>query len=109
MIADLKPYPAMKESGLASIGTVPEHWELHRANFFFGEVDERSSTGDEELLSVSHKTGVTPRKEKNVTMFLADSNVGYKLCRPGDIVVNTSSTLCGPGWQRLVSADKLGS
>ena len=32
-------------------------------------------------MSVSHKTGVTPRK-KNVTMFLAASNVGYKLC-PG--------------------------
>ena len=22
-------------------------------------------------------------------MFLAESNVGYKLCRPGDIVINT--------------------
>ncbi len=39
-------------------------------------------------MSVSHKTGVTPRK-KTVTMFLAESNMGYKLCRPGDIVINT--------------------
>ena len=39
-------------------------------------------------MSVSHKTGVTPRK-KNVTMFRAESNIGYKVCRPGDIVVNT--------------------
>ena len=39
-------------------------------------------------MSVSHITGVTPRK-KNVTMFLAESNVGYKLCRPGDVVINT--------------------
>ena len=43
----------------------------------------------EELLSVSHITGVTPRSEKNVTMFKAESNVGHKLCRPGDLVVNT--------------------
>ena len=39
-------------------------------------------------MSVSHKTGVTPRK-KNVTMFLAESNVGYKMCRAGDIAINT--------------------
>ena len=39
-------------------------------------------------MSVSHKTGVTSRK-KTVTMFRAETNVGYKLCRPGDIVINT--------------------
>ena len=39
-------------------------------------------------MSVSHITGVTTRKE-NVTMFLADSTKGYKLCQPGDIVINT--------------------
>ena len=39
-------------------------------------------------MSVSHITGVTPRK-KNVTMFLAESTIGYKLCKPGDIVINT--------------------
>ena len=43
----------------------------------------------EELMSVSHKTGVTARSEKNITMFMAESYVGHKLCRPGDIVVNT--------------------
>ena len=39
---------------------------------------------------MSHITGVTPRTDKkNVTMFKAESNVGYKLCALGDIVVNT--------------------
>lgn len=46
-------------------------------------------TGQEELLSVSHLTGVTSRSQKNVTMFKAASYVGSKLCRPGDIVINT--------------------
>ena len=77
-----------KPSGIPWLGGVPDHWEVRRAKFFYREVDERSTTGVEELMSVSHITGVTPRK-KNVTMFLADSNVGYKLCRPGDIVINT--------------------
>lgn len=40
-------------------------------------------------MSVSHITGVTPRSQKTVTMFLAESNVGYKVCRPNDVVINT--------------------
>ncbi|AGX88617.1 restriction endonuclease subunit S [Candidatus Symbiobacter mobilis] len=68
---------------------VPEHWNEQRAKTFFREVDERSKTGQEELLSVSHLTGITPRSQKNVTMFKAASYVGSKLCRPGDIVINT--------------------
>lgn len=68
---------------------MPEHWNEQRAKTFFREVDERSKTGQEELLSVSHLTGVTPRSQKNVTMFKAASYVGSKLCQPGDIVINT--------------------
>ena len=30
MIADLKPYPAMKDSGVEWLGEVPEHWEMLR-------------------------------------------------------------------------------
>jgi type I restriction enzyme S subunit len=89
MIADLTPYPAMKASGVVGLGGVPAHWQMRRAKYLFREVDERSTTGNEELLSVSHITGVTPRSQKNIFMFLAESNVGYKICRPDDIVVNT--------------------
>jgi len=41
------------------------------------------------MLTVSHLTGVTPRSEKNVTMFEAETNEGYKLCFAGDLVINT--------------------
>ena len=84
----LDPNVRLKPSGVEWLGDVPEHWKVRRAKFFFREADERSTAGTEELLSVSHITGVTPRK-KSVTMFLAESNMGYKLCRPGDIVINT--------------------
>lgn len=60
-----------------------------RAKYLFREIDERSSSGNEELLSVSHITGVTPRSQKNITMFKAESYIGHKICRPGDLVVNT--------------------
>jgi type I restriction enzyme S subunit len=85
----LDPNVKLKPSGIPWLGDVPEHWEVRRAKYLFKEVDERSKTGEEELLSVSHITGVTPRSEKNITMFKAASYVGSKMCRPDDLVINT--------------------
>lgn len=84
-----KPYPAYKPSGVDWLGEIPEHWEFNRGKFYFQEVDVRSTTGKEELLSVSHITGVTPRSQKNIYMFKAESYIGYKLCNPGQIAINT--------------------
>jgi type I restriction enzyme S subunit len=85
----LLPYPKYKNSDVSWIGKIPAHWSEKRAKYYFKEIDERSQSGDEEMLSVSHITGVTPRSQKNVTMFKAESNVGQKLCQPGDLVINT--------------------
>ncbi len=85
----LDPKVRLKPSGVEWLGDVPEHWEVRPAKYFYREVDERSTTGKEELLSVSHITGITPRSQKNITMFMASSYVGHKLCRPGDLVINT--------------------
>lgn len=85
----LDPNVRLKPSGVEWLGDVPEHWEVKPAKWYYREVDERSATGSEELLSVSHITGVTPRSEKNITMFMAESYAGHKLCREGDLVINT--------------------
>lgn len=82
-------YPHYKEARLDWLNKIPSHWNELRAKYIFRHVDERSQTGEEELLSVSHITGVTPRSEKNVTMFMAESYVGHKLCQPGDLVINS--------------------
>jgi type I restriction enzyme S subunit len=89
MTVCLAPYPAYKASGVDWLGEIPEHWQELRAKYLYREIDERSESGDEELLSVSHLTGVTPRSEKNITMFQAESYDGHKLCQPGDLVINT--------------------
>jgi type I restriction enzyme, S subunit len=85
----LDPAAPLKPSGLEWLGEIPAHWAVKRAKQLFTVRDERSELGDEELLSVSHITGVTPRAEKEVFMFKAESNIGYKLCYPGDLAVNT--------------------
>lgn len=79
----------LRDSGLPWLGSIPEHWEIERSKWLFKERDERSTTGEEEMLTVSHLTGVTPRSEKEVNMFEAETNEGYKLCQPGDLVINT--------------------
>ena len=79
----------------------PVRWPLIRGKQLFQEIDERSKDGTEELLSVSHITGITPRSQKNVTMFQAESLVGYKLCKIGDIAANTMWT-----WQGAIGVSK---
>lgn len=78
----------MEPTEVKWLGEIPAHWEVKRAKYYFYEVDERSEAGTEKLLSVSHITGVTPRSEKNITMFQAESYEGYKTCQAGDVVCN---------------------
>ncbi len=68
---------------------------MMRAKNLLQEVDIRSETGTEEMLSVSHITGITPRREKKVTMFEAESTEGYKICEIGQIAANTMWTWQG--------------
>ena len=77
------------DSGIPWLGVMPAHWQSERAKWLFTERDDRSESGDEKLLSVSHLTGVTSRAEKNVNMFMAESLEGYKRCETGDLVINT--------------------
>ena len=79
----------MRDSGIPWIGEIPAHWKAERARWLFRERDQCSATGDEELLTVSHLTGVTPRSEKEVHMFEAKTKEGYKICIQGDLVINT--------------------
>jgi len=89
MSTRLMPYPEYKGSGLPWLGRAPAGWETRRAKSIFDCVDIRSDTGEEELLTVSARDGVVPRREKQVTMFKAESYVGHKLCWPGDLVINS--------------------
>jgi type I restriction enzyme, S subunit len=85
----LDPGVPMKNSGVEWLGQIPETWDVRKNKVLFREIDDRSVFGEEELLTVSHITGVTPRSEKEVYMFEAESHEGYKVCSAGDLVINT--------------------
>ena len=85
----LDRFAPLRPSGIDWLGDIPAHWEIERSRWLFNERDERSETGEEEMLTVSHITGVTPRSQKDVNMFEAETTAGYKLCFTGDLVINT--------------------
>jgi type I restriction enzyme S subunit len=68
---------------------MPSHWSVKRGKALFQCIDARSEGGEEELLTVSAERGVVPRSSATVTMFKAESYKGYKLCWPGDLVINS--------------------
>lgn len=79
----------MAETGVEPVGQAPAHWRRLRNKNLLVESQDLSDDGTEELLSVSHITGVTPRADKTVTMMESESLGGYRLVRVGDLVINT--------------------
>ena len=69
--------------------SIPRQWCWMRNKELLFEAQTLSTDGSEELLSVSHLTGVGPRSEKNVTMTEAESLDGYRVVEQGDLVINT--------------------
>ncbi len=87
MIADFKPYRAMKDSSVEWLGEVPEHWEIRRARYLFAEIDQRSKAGEETHLSMSQRLGLVPSDEVQSSL-TSESYAGGKLCEREDLVLN---------------------
>lgn len=68
---------------------LPPGWDLRRAKYMLKEIDARTLTGSEVLLSLSKDKGVVPRSELGASdEGRADTLVGYKYVTPGQIVMN---------------------
>ena len=90
MIAYLKPYPAMKDSGVEWLGDVPAHWEVRRLRRTLRAVAERNRS-DLPLLSVVREKGVVLRdvsnKDENHN-FIPDDLTNYKVVQQGQFAMN---------------------
>lgn len=82
----------MKDNSISRIGTYPVHWKIKRLKELFRESKEVSSTGEEDLLSVSEYYGVARRMEKMTEdekfESRSDSLIGYKKVHPNNLVIN---------------------
>jgi type I restriction enzyme S subunit len=88
MIGELKPYPEYKDSGLAWLPSMPATWTTRRSKYLFREVDTRSTTGTETRLSMSQRHGLIPSKQVEEKRLTPETNIGAKICEPGDLVLN---------------------
>ena len=90
MIADLKPYAAYKDSGLAWLGQVPEHWDVKPAFGAFVPNRERNfGMKEKTVLSLSYGRIVIKPTEK-LHGLVPESFETYQIVNPGDIVVRTT-------------------
>lgn len=91
MIADLKPYPVMKVSGVPWLGEVPEHWELRRTKTVLRQRVEKGFP-DEPLLAATQTKGVVRKDqfENRTVLALKDLHL-LKLVRQGDFVISLRS------------------
>lgn len=76
-------YPSYKNSGFDWIGQIPSHWGLLKSKFLWRESFDTSTTGTEDLLSVSQYDGVTPANGSR-----SESLVGYKVVEENNLVIN---------------------
>ena len=76
----------------AWLGNYPAHWKVLRIKNIFSEIEDRSTSGNEELLSVSHYTGITLKRDslENEDDFISNAETleGYKRVAKGDLVIN---------------------
>ena len=90
MIADLKPYPTMKESGIEWLGDVPEHWDVHKLRSILTGVTERNRP-ELPLLSVVREKGIILRDVANMDEnhnFIPDDLTNYKVVHKGQFAMN---------------------
>lgn len=83
-------YDSYKDSSVEWLGEIPSDWSLMRFKYIFKEINDKSETGAEELLSVSQYTGVTKRANNVSTEILtnAESLEGYKKVKQNQLVSN---------------------
>lgn len=86
-MANLKPYPQTKDSGIEWLGGVPGHWEMLPGRHCFTE-HKRPNLGmlEDTVLSLSYGDVVVKPPEK-LHGLVPESFEGYQIIEPGDIVI----------------------
>lgn len=67
---------------------VPEHWTLQRAKNFLREIDDRTKTGEETLLSMRQHRGLVPHNDVSVKRIAPENLIGYKKAQTNELVLN---------------------
>lgn len=88
MIEGLKPYPAYRATGDRWLTHFPGTWERVRIKYLLREIDRRTQTGEESLLSMRRDHGLVPLSQFSDKVAEPKALLAYKLVEPGELVVN---------------------
>lgn len=81
--ARASPTPPTNRRASSGSATCQREWEVRRAKTLFREVDQRSATGSEVLLSLRMYEGLIPHHQVSHIPTSAEALVGYKRVEPG--------------------------
>lgn len=84
----LNPNVPLRDSGIPWLGQIPKQWEIKRSKWLFTERDERSTTGEEVLLSLRMEKGLVPHNDVSNKPTSPEELIGYKKTSVGEIVIN---------------------
>jgi len=91
----LDPNAPMSDSGVEWIGGIPAHWEALKLKYLFSEVNRRTKTGEEVLLSLRMEKGLVPHDDVS-DKYISDENlVDYKIVQSGQMVMNRMRAAIG--------------
>ena len=91
----LNPDAPMKDSGIAWIGQIPEHWEVRRAKNIFNRMQREVLPGDE-VITCFRDGQVTLRKNRRTDGFTNSlKEIGYQGIRTGDLVIHQMDAFAG--------------
>lgn len=91
----LDPNVPLKPSGIEWQGNIPKHWKISRLKFLFKEVDSRTASGTEVLLSLRMHRGLVPHEEVSKKLISSDALIGYKKVKPRQLVMNRMRAAIG--------------
>jgi type I restriction enzyme S subunit len=91
----LDPNVPLMPSGLEWIDEIPRHWREPRAKGLFREVDRRTETGEEMLLSLRKGKGLVAHEEVSDKPLEAEDVIGFKKVEPGQMVINRMRAASG--------------
>lgn len=88
-------YDKYKDSGIAWIGEIPEHWEVKKGKNLFKK-EERPVRENDEIITCFRDGEVTLRSNRRTDGFTnAMKEVGYQGVRKGDLVIHNMDAFAG--------------
>lgn len=95
MSIKLQCFPEYRSTRIGWLDTCPSHWHDSRVKLHFREKEARKGNADIPLLSLTRQRGLVAHASVSNKMPSAEDLSNYKVCAPGDLVMNRMQAWSG--------------